>query len=45
LLGIAPSSLGNTPLSALVPCLVAVLVLISGAYFFRATERTFADIV
>jgi lipopolysaccharide transport system permease protein len=45
LLGIAPASLGQGPLAILVPGLVAVLVLISGAYYFRATERTFADIV
>lgn len=45
LLGIAPSSLGEGPLAILVPSMVAMLVLISGAYYFRATERTFADIV
>jgi len=45
LLGVTPTSLGVGPLAIVVPALVAVLVLISGAYFFRATERTFADIV
>jgi ABC-type polysaccharide/polyol phosphate export permease len=28
-----------------VPLLISLSVLISGAYFFRRTEKTFADII
>lgn len=41
MLGKAPPALGPLALS----CTVVVLLLISGVWFFRRTERTFADVI
>lgn len=35
----------NPPESLLVSCLVAVSILVSGAFYFRRMERTFADVI
>jgi lipopolysaccharide transport system permease protein len=45
LLGAKMEELRISGLGFLISTLISLLVLVSGTYFFRTTERTFADIV